>query len=121
MSDYQEKFLEAEDKAIQLVAQLEELKKSSSNYRSSAKMLEETHEKLNLTIDEVSSIAREMKNFLLILKQIDTQVILNKSDEINGNLSNCYSKLLKKESILVVLSILALLLLISTVLLLVLK
>jgi hypothetical protein len=108
MSQYREKFLEAEEKASQLIIQLEELKKSSNQYRTASESLDKTREEIGPFITSLTSIVKEASGLIQTLKEIDTGRIISEVNnvqsrikEITKSQSTQFSKLIKLSYIVI--------------------
>ncbi len=92
MTDYREKFLEAEQQALSLVGELESLKKEALDYKSASGSLQKTQEKIEILINNLSSIVIEEQNLIKAIKDIGTQKIIDEIEEISKNQQSYFSK-----------------------------
>jgi len=76
ISDYQEKFLDAEKKASDLVKQLEVLKNESVNYKNASNSLSEVNETIMDLISNFSGVVSEEENLIKAIREIGTEKII---------------------------------------------
>lgn len=87
MSEYHEKFLEAEKQASNLVKQLEDLKKETGSYKDASGQLDLIGEKIGELINDFSLLVNEEKNLINTLKEIGTEKIFEEI-ELNRTIFN---------------------------------
>jgi len=83
MTDYRERFLEAEEKAVDLVTQLDALKKEAMSYHDAASTLKDVHDALLKMLDEQEEIAFNLRNVIKTLLEIRTPEILENLDSLS--------------------------------------
>ena len=100
MTDYREKFLEAEQQALSLVDQLKSLKKEASDYKTASGSLQKTQEKIEALIRDLSSVIEEERNLVKAIKEIGTDKIIEEIEknrlsleEVSSNQAQLLSRL----------------------------
>ena len=76
MEDYQEKFLDAEKTAGELVADLAKLKQEIVSYNAADKALVETQKELNSFASKLSDFINELNSFIAGLKEIGIEKVV---------------------------------------------
>ena len=85
MSDYREGFLKAEEKAVDLVTQLDALKKEAISYRDAASTLKDVHEALLKMLNAQEEAAVNLRDVINTLLEIGTPEILEKLDSLGDS------------------------------------
>ena len=84
MNDYREKFVEAENQASKLLDQLELLKIASEKKLTATESLTATRDEVHSLLDAATKIIKENQSLISTLKDIDTEKILNATDDIKN-------------------------------------
>lgn len=80
MIDYQEKFIEAEKQASELIDNLSSLKAEINNYSVASSTLNDVRIKLSEMIDDMSNVSASMRDTISAIKEIDTKKIIYEID-----------------------------------------
>lgn len=92
MTQYHEKFLEAEEKATQLLDQLVDLKKSSDKFKISSENLDKIHDELSSLIEEQITVVKAQQKLIQVLNEIGTNKIIDELDLTKAKLDFSINK-----------------------------
>jgi len=86
MSEYRDKFIEAEEQASKLVSHLIELKNEAVNYKNAKSTIEKTQERISVLVEKFSSVIEGENNLVKTLREIGTDQIIEKIEKTKSSL-----------------------------------
>lgn len=88
MTDHKERFLEAEEQASRLAAQMQELKSKIDAHEEATSSLNEARNAIASLTGELAEISQELPAVISTLSEIGTPAILQSVETSRTNLSN---------------------------------